>query len=156
VATPADPDPAAAPAPTATPEPSPTPIPDRGLLSPPRGWAVTFYRLLGGSRLADPAVPIPTLDLSFETAPFAEYRDGSWGIEASGALGELAPGRYTVVLSFNAKVRVFVGGSLVAEAADPPTERELRASFVHPGGAASVRIEAEDAPGPFVIRWTQP
>src|SRR5262245_4711760 len=108
------------------PTPTPTPLPDRGDLSPPSGWSAVFHREVGGARVAEPPVFIKSLDLRFDTAPFADYREGSWGVDATSGFADLAPGRYVVVLRYDASVRLFVNDQLIAEAADPPAERELR------------------------------
>lgn len=136
-----------------TPTATPTPIPDRGSLSAPEVWTVTFYRDLAGGRDEDDTVFLGSLDLAFDGPPFVDYREGAWGILISAGWENREPGRYRFALAYDCDLSVTAGGETVFEAVDPAGPREAGIELVHEGGPIQVSIEAAAAPGGFLIRW---
>ncbi len=130
---------------TATlPPPSEVEIPDGS-------WLVEYYE---GDN-ADPTVTtfVPSLDLEYPYAPFGDFHDNEWHLEARADL-RLDAGQQTFSVDHDGAIRVLVNGEQVASDADPADgERSLVVLFPFDGGNATIRIVADDVSGPLIVRW---
>jgi hypothetical protein len=138
---------------TASPEPTATatPLPPNEIEVPEGSWFVEFYNRDDMGPLVQTFVE--ALDLSYEGAPFGDFANDDWHMTARTEL-VLEPGGQVFTLVHDGTVRVQVDGDEVASDTDPSEgPRELVVLFQHPGGGATIRIEAADVGGPFLLRW---
>lgn len=118
---------------------------------PHGSWFIEYYNRDD----ADPSVQTfhEALDLFYEAAPFGDFANDDWRLTVRTEL-QLEPGGQLFTLVHDGAVRVLVDGDEVASDSDPTNgERELVVLFQHPGGPATIVIEATDRGGPFVLRW---
>ena len=80
--------------------------------------------------------------------------DDDWRLEASTSV-ELAPGMQSFTLEYQGDVRVVVDNAEVASSTGVTSPRNLTAVFDHPGGRATIVIEAADSAGRFLLRWSE-
>jgi hypothetical protein len=133
--------------PTATatlPPPSEIEIPDGS-------WLVEYYE--GDNTEASVATFVQSLDLEYPYAPFGDFHDNEWHLEARADL-TLEAGQQTFTVVHDGAIRVLVNGEQVAADADPADgERSLVVLFPFDGGKATIRIVAVDESGPLIVRW---
>lgn len=138
---------------TPTPAPSPTnTVPPPATIEPPEdSWLLSFYNRDEQQPSATTAVE--ALDIEYESAPFGDFADDDWRLEATTSL-PLEPGPQTFTLIHDGSVRVLVDGQEVASDNDPSEgPAQLVVIFQHDGGRATITIEARDTGGPFLLRW---
>lgn len=133
--------------PTATatlPPPSEVDIPDGS-------WLVEYFS--GESDQPAAGSFVESLDLQFDGAPFGDFKDDDWHVQARANL-DLPAGQQTFTIVHDGAVRVLVNGNEVASDADPVDgARPLTVLFPFDGGPAQIRIVATDVAGPFLLRW---
>lgn len=130
----------------------PTPEPPSQLPAPD-AWNVMFTTIRDGRETEDSGRILPTLDLTFDRAPFPDFRDNSWKVVA-GTSVDLGKGSSVFVIRYDAAVRVFVNDSEVAARPEPGNGPDtLTVTFEHEAGRATIRIEAVDEAGPFLLQY---
>ncbi len=125
-----------------------TPVPSTFDQPPPLGWRVAF--MVGG--VEQDMARLDDLDLEFDAAPFRDYEDNNWNVSVEGYF-ELLAGHHSFNLTYDSRIRVFVGGELRAEANDIGWPQQRTVFFEHDGGEVIVHIEAFDDRGPFLLRF---
>lgn len=137
---------------TPTPEPAATPAPVNRL-EQPGNWQLRFYETaISGGDILTGSSYVEELNLLAPAAPFRDMRDDAWSAVFSQEL-TTAAGRNGFTLEYDCDIVVYVDDVEVARAGNPDGPEPLDVVFEHAGGAASVRIEARDVGGPFLLRW---
>jgi hypothetical protein len=139
------PSPSIEPTATATlPPPTEVEIPDGS-------WLIEYFE--NDNELPQVREVVVALDLYFANAPFGDFGDDDWKLEARTDL-RLAAGQQTFTLLHDGAIRVLVNGNEVASDADPADgPRTLTVIFPFDGGLATIRIVGTDVDGPFELRW---
>ena len=137
--------------PTIEPVPTATLPPPVDVEIPEGSWLVSYY----DGDTQDPYVVnfVETLDLRFDNAPFGDFRDDDWHLEARAEL-QLQPGQQTFTIIHDGAIRVVINGEQVAADGDPADgERSLTVLFPSEGGSTTITVIASDRSGPLVVRW---
>lgn len=138
--------------PTRTPVAVPTPLPAIEI-DAPVGWQVR-YETVASSGGFTPEGQFSTegLDFSFPGPPFPDMRDNAWRLVAASTLEAERPGPWLFSLEYQGAVKVFVGEQLVGEGESAERATlEVEAPSRH--ASTSIRIEAQDTGGQFILRW---
>ena len=139
--------------PSTTPAPTATATPPAKKASSPVSWQVQFYEIpKSGGEVLNGEGFVPTLDLSFPGAPFPDFRDDAWFVQASADF-EVAAGRTAITIVHDCDLRVFVDGKEVAHEASGASARGLSVVFEHAAGTARVMVECRDVGGPFRLQY---
>lgn len=140
------------PTPTEPPEPTATALPAVGI-KPPEAWIIRYETASPtGGFTPEGQYSITALDLSFAAGPFPDVRDNQWRAVLAGQLDNERPGPWTFTIEYQGSIKVFVSEDLVAEgSADKPTKLEVSAPSRD--ASSSIRIEAQDTGGNFLLRW---
>lgn len=137
---------------TPTPEPTATPVPVTRL-EQPESWQLRFYEAaISGGEILTGSSFLAELNLLAPGAPFRDMRDDAWSAVFEQQLATTA-GSNGFTLEYDCDLVVYVDEVEVARAENPDGPERLEVVFEHGGGNASVRIEARDTGGPFVVRW---
>ncbi len=138
--------------PTLTPTSTPTPLPGR-TMKVPEGWVVSFVRGNPATGEKELGRFFDKLEVVENTQPFADYRDGNWGIVAEVNLN-VEPGDYSFSFELQGKARVLAGGEQVAEFSGDGKVTKVTGRVQHRGESLNLRIEAMDLAGqPLIVRW---
>lgn len=139
------------PIPTQT--PTPTPTPGRRIeLEKPAAWVISFYSLgTDDSERHEGTNSLDALDLSFNGPPFPDLRDNSWKVVAETGLHADA-GRWVFTIEYQGDVRVMFNNVEVAKGSSGKPAK-LDVAIDVPALEGTLRIEATDTYGPFVLRW---
>ncbi|MCC7363964.1 MAG: hypothetical protein IT303_06300 [Dehalococcoidia bacterium] len=138
--------------PTEAASPTPTPRPAAALADPGR-WFIRHYSGQDpASSVVDGEAFFPSLNISYDGAPYPGLRDNGWSLTATSET-EVAEGRYTFTLLLDGDVRVKVADQEPEAGADTTRPRELTVTFDHPGGKLRVEITGVDRNGPLAVRW---
>ena len=136
----------------ATPTKTPTPLPAIKV-SPPSGWQVRYEsKAITGGYNPEAFFAIEELDLSFAGAPFPDMKDNAWRTVLAGELvgGRVGPWKFTI--EYQGEIKVFIAENLVAEGtASKPTKLDVIVPSA--SESTSIRIEAVDSQGSFLLRW---
>jgi hypothetical protein len=137
----------------ATPLLAATPTPPAKRAASPSSWQVQFYEVAKtGGELLNGGGFVPTLDLTFATAPFPDFHDDAWFVRASADF-QVAEGRTEITIVHDGDLRVFVDEKEVAHEEDGPSARGRSIVFEHAAGTAQVMIECRDVGGPFRLQF---
>jgi hypothetical protein len=136
--------------PTAT-IPAPTPEPPSQLPSPD-GWGISFASIINEQESVEGTRVLPVLDLTFERAPFPDYRDDSWKVTASTSV-TMGAGTSLFTLEYDCAIRVFIDDREIASRDDPEGPQDLVVTFPHESGNFTIRVEATDVGGPFRLGY---
>jgi hypothetical protein len=137
--------------PTPTPRPLPTEQPPSRLPTPAR-WDVRFASISNGREVVDSGRVIPELNLSFPNAPFPDYRDNSWKVTAATTV-ELGEGTSLFTIHYDCEIRVFIDDQEIASRGEPKQAEDLVVTFPHESGNFTIRIEATDGAGAFLLQY---
>lgn len=138
--------------PTRTPTPRPTALPAIGI-DAPEGWQIRYESVSSsGAAVPEGQFAIESLNLSFPAAPFLDMRDNQWRVIVAADLNAERPGPWEFTIDYQGSVKVFVGEQLVGEgSSDKPAKLEIEAPSQYAN--SSIRIEAADTGGAFLLRW---
>jgi len=133
--------------------PAPTPIPGK-LTAPDNGWFLQYVELdAQGNEFSNGSGVVQSLDLEYKNAPFPDFKDDRWLVNADASLRAITSGPQQFVLEIQGDVTVSIGGRVVAQAVQEATPRLFAVRFDSPAGPVAVSIRARDRSGPFVLRW---
>ncbi len=138
--------------PTRTPTPRPTPLPAIGI-DAPDGWQIRYESVSStGGAIPEGQYAIESLNLSFGAAPFPDMKDNQWRVIVAADLNADRPGPWEFTIDYQGSVKVFVGEQLVGEgSSDKPAKLDIEAPSRY--ASSSIRIEAADTGGAFLLRW---
>ncbi|MBI2767331.1 MAG: hypothetical protein HYX53_15655 [Chloroflexi bacterium] len=140
----------ATPAPAA-PTPTPTRVPPVAVTEPTGGWNVRFFRGPSSAAAEDSNRFFTTLDISYPAAPYPDMKDDNWSLTAEANVA-LPAGLHELRLRHKAEVQVFIDGVLIGSDGDSATPQMFAVTFDHPAGPATIRIEARDRSGAFLLQ----
>lgn len=138
--------------PTNTPTAVPTALPAIEI-DAPVGWQV-LYETASASGGFTPEGQFSTdnLDFVFPGPPFPDMRDNQWRMVVASTIAPGRVGPWLFSLDYQGSVKVYVNERLVGEgeSSEPATlEIEAPSRFE----SSSIRIEAQDTGGAFLLRW---
>jgi len=133
---------------------SPTAAPATPLqvMPAPAEWTVLFVEVApgGGDQIISRS-RVASVDLAYAGAPRPGMPEDGWLLIAEAKV-DLPSGRFFIVIEYDAEVRVFIDGRETAYQQSPRRSSQLSVTFGHAGGTVTIRVEATDSGGGFVLR----
>ena len=123
-------------------------------LPKPQNWEIQFSSITNGREVPENARVLPDLSLTFERAPFPDFRDNSWKVTARTSI-ELGAGSSLFILRYDAALKVYIDDRLVTEKPEPSAAEDVVITFPHESGRFEIRVEATDLSGVFLLQYKQ-
>jgi hypothetical protein len=138
---------------TPTPPPTATPTPVHAVAKPTAQWYVIYYeRGVNGGDIKSGEGFVDGLDFDIADRPFLDFKPDAWSMQVANKV-DVEAGSNRFQLEVDGEAKVWIDGTLTAQAPNGDSAVKLPVEFEHNAGRANIMIEVRDTGGPVKLRW---